>query len=174
MEVLELRSAVLMNIEVFLLLNEFAQDKGEMLKHESAWGNIADEFQDLNTVQHETMAYLSGTPASKITLAQAATYVRESEAYGLTKLENLIILNLRPWHQPVVEAIVEDYSIRFPPPEETAKNSTPNGTVHLRPLRKVILDYLPYEDPDKEYADDDDDEDEEDRGEEGNGMEVDG
>jgi len=128
MEVLTPRSALLSNFEVLRLLKELEAEqlvhaRAALVKKEgeevdpkrvvSALGDIVSE--NMRTVQFEAIEHLSFPPM--LTTHQdeqsVAQLLVQLQAYELTKVEKLQIVNLLPTHAVELYVIIEEFEERF-------------------------------------------------------------
>lgn len=114
MKVLEPRAAFLTNYEVSKHLEELTALQDSMLQKKGSYSS-ALESENLRTVQFELKLYLDEQPCQLITpenLAHLLAELKES-AFGLTKVEKLMILNQVPGNEAELSVLLEEYSERF-------------------------------------------------------------
>ncbi|KAJ3298728.1 hypothetical protein HK104_010365 [Borealophlyctis nickersoniae] len=137
MEVVELRSALLSNAEVFMFLKELEahrKDPGHG-RHHTQFHN--EDFQDLKTVEYEVLSCLQKTPCKVQDAPQITSFMDAMTSFDLTKAEKLMLLNLRPKSAVELNVIIEECEDRLTEAQQNA-------------LLEVIREKLPYEEEEPE------------------------
>lgn len=115
MQILEARSALLSNWEVYSLLQ---QQKDERVLHDKRTRTKTKICQNLCTIQFEICEYFSTASGNSYSIAQQSqeqieSLLRHFSSIALTKAEKLQILNLRPSSLLELHLIIEECEERF-------------------------------------------------------------
>ncbi|KAJ3213493.1 hypothetical protein HDU67_002827 [Dinochytrium kinnereticum] len=105
-----MKGKLLTNAEVLRFINEVKDDDDR--SHMSA------RFQNLLTVQFEVRRSLSKSQVGNLSERDMLNAARELEPFGLTKGEQLMILNLLPTSLVDLYLIVEEIDQRLPSDEQ--------------------------------------------------------
>ncbi|KAI0181537.1 RNA polymerase II [Hypoxylon sp. FL1284] len=110
MKILEAQSAVLTNVEVYTFLSE--QEKRYQKDDRKGPAN-------LGTLRKEVLQYLEGPPGPlsqkpmPYDAAVIPTLLKKLRQYHITKGELIMILNVRPTENAVLNTVIEDMEDRF-------------------------------------------------------------
>jgi len=75
--------------------------------------NVGKSHIPLATITYETVKYLENTPCVRQTPEIIAKYMKEVEKFNLTKLEKLLLINLRPTTAVEIQLIIQDSEERL-------------------------------------------------------------
>lgn len=106
MEVKNENSALLSNLEVFMLLKDIQAGKGNQQKPNKFQQNLA-------TITYETVKYLERTPCGLQDMQNVASFMQAVKSYNLTKAEKLQLLNQRPSSAVEIQLMIEESEERL-------------------------------------------------------------
>ncbi|ORX90441.1 calcitonin gene-related peptide-receptor component protein-like protein [Basidiobolus meristosporus CBS 931.73] len=136
MEIVQTRSALLSNYEVFSLLKEQENERKQQVQHKHP--------ENLLTIEFEVVQFLEGTPSGTQTPEQLADFLESIKDFGLTKAEKLQILNLRPRSAVEIHLLIEECEERF-------------SQERLEELINLVAEKLPRDDDEEVEADENSD-----------------
>eukprot|EP00842_Homolaphlyctis_polyrhiza_P001265 jgi/Hompol1/2139/HPOL_002084-RA len=123
MEVLDVNCNLLSDYEVLSIINAATKartssapsSKKNRQGQQQQQHNLSANEQDLCTVEYEVSKHLQSMPCAVQSPEIISAYIEAMKPWKLTRLEKLMILNLRPANATELSPLIEEAESRFSP-----------------------------------------------------------